>query len=753
MGACGGSEEVERTDGGTTLMISELKISSIATFTEIAVMKPLKINFCYGANGGGKTTIANVIADCPDNGAEITWINEPLQTLAYNRNFVEDNFAETSKISGIFTLGKESKEAQEYIAEQRAKVGDCDKQIEIFNNSKKQLTQVQQRRETNIDNTCWTVKGKYDLFSKAGLKGTKKSFRAKCIDAAKTLVQPAPVLDELKRQYGMAFGETRQILPEYHLIDIDAIEKWGQFALLAEKVTGSADTPIGKFIEYLGNSDWVKQGLPHAEKAGDKCPFCQQNLPTNIHDDIRAFFDDSYEQAMTQLRAFGNSYTDKAKTLTDTLVEYANNPITILDYSLFKTETDNLIVAINSNRREIEKKINTPSTAVTLIGLHPVLERVNVELRKFNELITESNDFAKNQKAKQTECINNVWQLIASELKSAVDTYIHDTAGNQAGIKELDGKIDEQKKRKAEHERLIAEKESNLTGVKPTAVAINAILTQFGFEGFSIAENEAEAGTYKIIRSDGQAVEKTLSEGEYNFITFLYFYHLVYGSKDKTGISQSKIVVVDDPISSLDSNILFIVSTLTRQIIDDCENDREGIKQVFIFTHNVYFHKEVTFTGSRKTWKKSVAAFWTVKKNNNVSSIIGYQTRNPIQTSYELLWSELQDTNGTQRITIFNTLRRILEHYFNVIGGLDYEKCINEFDGEDKIICKSLIACINEGSHFITDDFVLQYESGAMDSCIRVFRLIFEKMGHESHYRMMMKLPEQSEENETEAMN
>jgi wobble nucleotide-excising tRNase len=114
----------------------------------------------------------------------------------------------------------------------------------------------------------------------------------------------------------------------------------------------------------------------------------------------------------------------------------------------------------------------------------------------------------------------------------------------------------------------------------------------------------------------------------------------------------------------------------------------------------------------------------------------------------------LKDTDSAQRITIFNTLRRILEYYFNVIGGLDYEKCINEFEGEELIICKSLIACINEGSHFITDDFVLQYESDAMDNYIKVFKLIFEKMGHESHYKMMMmKLMERSEENETEAIN
>jgi len=43
----------------------------------------------------------------------------PYLTMA---DFVENNFGETAGIGGIFTLGKDSKEAQEFISEQRVKV-------------------------------------------------------------------------------------------------------------------------------------------------------------------------------------------------------------------------------------------------------------------------------------------------------------------------------------------------------------------------------------------------------------------------------------------------------------------------------------------------------------------------------------------------------------------------------------------------------------------------------------------------------
>jgi wobble nucleotide-excising tRNase len=83
----------------------------------------------------------------------------------------------------------------------------------------------------------------------------------------------------------------------------------------------------------------------------------------------------------------------------------------------------------------------------------------------------------------------------------------------------------------------------------------------------------------------------------------------------------------------LDSNVLFIISTLIKKIILGCKSDNNPIKQVFIFTHNVYFHKEVIFWGSRDKWKKNEAYFGIVKKVNNISKIKLYDNENPILTT------------------------------------------------------------------------------------------------------------------------
>lgn len=75
------------------------------------------------------------------------------------------------------------------------------------------------------------------------------------------------------------------------------------------------------------------------------------------------------------------------------------------------------------------------------------------------------------------------------------------------------------------------------------------------------------------------------------------------GKEEANEAVKDKIVVIDDPVSSMDSGALFIVSALVREMIEVCYNntdyrsnkvDGDYIKQIFILTHNVYFHKEIT---------------------------------------------------------------------------------------------------------------------------------------------------------------
>lgn len=83
-------------------------------------------------------------------------------------------------------------------------------------------------------------------------------------------------------------------------------------------------------------------------------------------------------------------------------------------------------------------------------------------------------------------------------------------------------------------------------------------------------------------------------------------------------MTTDRIVVFDDPVSSLDSDILFIVGSLIKGLFDEVRTGTGHIKQVFVFTHNVYFHKEVTFNPKRRSNEamRSEETFWVVRKSD-----------------------------------------------------------------------------------------------------------------------------------------
>lgn len=144
------------------------------------------------------------------------------------------------------------------------------------------------------------------------------------------------------------------------------------------------------------------------------------------------------------------------------------------------------------------------------------------------------------------------------------------------------------------------------------------------------------------------------------------------------------------------------------------------------------------------TYKEKIliidAKYWTISKDNNISSIRAYERNNPIKTSYELLWDELKSNTNASLITTQNIMRRILENYFSILGKSKDDTIVDSFSTiEEKIICRSLLSWINDGSHSIPDDLYIDSYTDSIDRYKEIFKEIFIKMGHEAHYKMMMR--------------
>ena len=128
--------------------------------------------------------------------------------------------------------------------------------------------------------------------------------------------------------------------------------------------------------------------------------------------------------------------------------------------------------------------------------------------------------------------------------------------------------------------------------------------------------------------------------------------------------------------------------------------------------------------------------FWTVRKSGLVSKLVKHDS-NPIKSSYDLLWAEVR-TPAPPKITIQNTLRRILENYFVILGNIDFDEICEKFDGKERLICRSLFSWVHAGSHEAHDDLYVSIDDSMVQTYLDVFRAIFDRQGQLPHYKMMM---------------
>jgi hypothetical protein len=129
-------------------------------------------------------------------------------------------------------------------------------------------------------------------------------------------------------------------------------------------------------------------------------------------------------------------------------------------------------------------------------------------------------------------------------------------------------------------------------------------------------------------------------------------------------------------------------------------------------------------------------SFHIIRKRNESSTITAYR-ENPIKTSYELLWAELRLVDGRSDV-VPNIMRRILENYFKVLGGIEMNHLLVKFSGDEMLVFRALVSWMNEGSHLVADDSYIAFDDAVADRYKAVFKQIFQVSGHIGHYNMMM---------------
>lgn len=736
-------------------MIESIIIKNIATYdlTGIKIENLKKINFIYGANGCGKTTFSKFIYDNTNpiySNCYLGWKGElPVNVLVYNKDFRDRNFGK-GKIDGVFTLGEATKEEIEAIEIMQKKLGELKtKGIEKKTSLDKQ-EQTLQQEDNQFKEVVWgdIYKENEDNFKEAFRGYIKKdAFKDKILYEFQNNKEKLLTVEELKEKAQTIFGATPTSMAFISVVDFKSFLEIETDEIWKTKIIGKTDVSIAGLIQKLNLNDWVNEGKNYITE-DEICPFCQQKTITeNFKKQLEDYFDETFTKEIEIVKNLSIEYNRNSQNIQNLLeqieTQEKEKPNSKLNLETFSALLKTLVSQFSTNKEVLNSKAKEPSrsveltsTKVQLEAIQQIIEGCNIEIKGHNDIVSDYTN-------QRNNLINAIWKYLIAGHHGIIEIYTKKQEGLRKGIEALKKQHQELREKYSELNKKIREANKNVTSVQPSVDEINRLLKSYGFLNFEIVPSQIEANQYQILRQDGTTAESTLSEGEATFITFLYYLQLAKGSTQEDTITEERILIVDDPISSLDSNILFVVSSLIKEIIKEIKQDTGNIKQLILLTHNVYFHKEVSFVDGR-TPKNGSTNFWILRKNNNITSSQSYEMDNPIQSSYELLWKELKNTSQNSGITIQNTMRRIIENYFKILGKYADDDLIKSFDNhQEQEICRSLVCWINDGSHGLPDDLYIEQQEAILEKYLGVFKQIFIKMGHEEHYKMMARESEQ----------
>jgi len=735
-------------------MITKITLQNVASYGDNpAVLETdKKINLIYGLNGVGKTIISKYLQDknntCFSN-CSITGLNSE-KMLVYNQKFIDDNFYQDTQ-RGIFSLKSENKEAKEKVDKATVEIKRINSQIKDDELKTGAQFDLEKKREdintlqADSEEKTWKIKNDYYggdrilEFCLDGKMGSKKSLFDYISKLQKPANKPEKSVEDLRKEAEATQGENVKTYDE-NLVTKASFDFWKieDQEIFKEVIIGNENSQVAELIKKLNISDWVKKGKEFINESKEEngiCPFCQQKTITKeLYQEIQNYFDETYQNKITSLENFDKEYWKEYQSIKNLESELLKIDFIKNKETEFKLLFKNFIDKVSGNWSKISNKIESPNIIVDLESSILEQNALNDFFDTIVEEIKTHNEKVKNKRKTKNQIIKEFWEIMRWNYDQTIE---NNTTQNAKLEKEksdietkilgLNTKIDEQKK-------TIRDAQKEMVNIQDAIDAINSELIFFGLDGFSIVP--AGEKLYKLQRPNEDIAKfETLSEGEKTVISFLYFLELCKGKENDDEVITEKIVVIDDPISSLSHMYVFNVAQLIRKNFFNNE-----YKQVFILTHNLYFLHELINIGPKEIDDKFKfnGKLFRISKNN--CSVINILKQSEIQNDYQSFWYVIRDYNENNnciatKALLSNSMRNILEYFFGFINGQSLNNAMQVIDNEQKY--QFFIRYMHRESH---SDAVNISDMKDIDPQIfnDAFKEIFEKSGHISHYNKMM---------------
>lgn len=618
-----------------------------------------KVNIIYGRNYSGKTTISRIIRALEtksisdkylapefeiiaDGHSLITQANYDSNTLlirCFNEDFIKENLKfvidDNDEIKPFAILG-ENGELENEIKLKKATLGsnkaeeetllykDLINKNNTYNAESEVVTQLEQTLNTQLSNKA------------TGDNGIKQSY-SKYGDINYNITKLKTDLDKLIKGEVESIAEEKKKLNESLLNEIIKPEintinffepKINYFKNKVQEVVSQEILNTEKVKELLENSflnNWVKTGYDfHKENNQCECSFCGNKISENRWQQLEKHFDIETDKLLNSLKDLKENILDEIKS--------TESKKGIIDFSSFYSEYhENL----NVIKIELNSKIDTYLTDLSKLNsfisarieniLKPLYFDFVTEIdetffldsiQKFNTIIIENNEYAlRLDQKKQTARI----ELKFYEINLFKETILY--AGQVDKIKEETKHRDDLllEKKEIDDAITVIEKEIDdltrlLNNEEEGAKKVNHYLKNyFGHQNLELKAIEEEVDSEKKIRFNitrNNQIAFHLSEGECSLLAFCYF---IAKLDDIHTNGKKPIILIDDPISSLDANHIFYLFSLINSELFH----KDRFEQIFISTHNLDFLKYL----KRLKLEKNQHEHFLINRHEHYSSI------------------------------------------------------------------------------------------------------------------------------------
>jgi wobble nucleotide-excising tRNase len=555
-----------------------------------------RYNLVYGWNYSGKTTLSRAFQCIEDvslhgdfaGGAfrftkgdgttvDSTFMGLLPHVRVFNRYFVQRNFQQGSDMTGahvIAVLGEANQALKDRLANLEARLV----RLEAFRtNLRDRKIAIQQRiddeRTAQARIVNGIVGGRYD---RRHLNDTISSLP--CDRWPLPLDEDA--LDEKKEQFRKATD-----FSEVSLLSLDhsAIVRI-VFKLRDALLEVATNTAINALQNNQPLEDWVQTGLG-LNMVGTPCGFCGSTVTQSRWAELQGHFSEAFANLQNKLRGY-RSVLESLNLDAPTLADASLFPDLRARFqealSALRTALENTRLAVEKVNGVLVAKLARLETATEWQPNIKPAKELRSSIRAYNSILEEHNKRVATADTVKAEARRAICEHFAV-------SYLRDckVIEKEKEMEALEARVSDCTSTCSRIDTQIAAAKQAIKDASIAARRINDNLAIL-LPGDNIEVVKLNDTDFQFQR--GGQVAKNMSEGERTAVAFSYFLTTL---EEGTTPLEETIVVLDDPVSSLDSNHIYAVHSIT-------ENRLAKSIQLFVFTHNS------SFFGITKDWMKKL---------------------------------------------------------------------------------------------------------------------------------------------------